>query len=78
MGRNQEGTSAFGSEISRLDDKFVAGCRSGDDAHSLWIARQVLEQLNRIEPSTLSKRDAEYQKGLIEIVRNHIKSPTLK
>ncbi len=77
MELNQEETSEFGSEISRLDDKFVAGCRSGDVEHSLQIANQVLAQLIRIEPSTLSTHDEEYRKGLIEIVRSHIKSPTL-
>ncbi len=77
MDMNKEGTSEFGNEISRLDDKFVAGCRSGDVAYSLRIAKQVLEQLNRIEASALSIRDSEYRKGLIEIVRSHIKSPTV-
>ncbi len=76
MGLNQEDISEFGSEISRLDDKFVAGCRSGDVAYSLRIASQVLEQLKSIKPSTLSTRDAEYRNGLIEIVKSHIKSST--
>ncbi len=76
MNMDQENTSEYGSEISRLDNKFVAGCNSGDVTHSLLIAKQVLEQLNCIEASALSISDAEYRNGLIEVVRSHINNPT--